>query len=283
MPLRMVFGFGDPPSRILPELHRRINVASGECPYLFQPIRLSLRDWERSYGIINSPDVLGCHFASPIDITLSPWLENLGHAALSSGRINVVYKDNGKLVGEDAQLSGSLRALQNSGFRIEGSTVMMLGTSSEAQSLALSLSELGMKQVLLLHHSVELVRAMAGTLKRGTPGLSVKIGSLLSENIADLVYGVDLLICSLSPHDILELKLGALPESVLAQLLIFDLGAKGSRAGGRLFADSTSATHPLRYIDSASLQYWQNSECYRLWNRQDPPPQILQQVIADTE
>ena len=283
MPLRMVLGFGDPPSRILPELHRRITIASGECPYLFQPIRLSARDWERCYGILNSPDIWGCHFASPVDITHSPWLTNLGHAATSSGRINVIYKENGKLVGEDALLSGSLRALQNSGFRIEGSTVMMLGTSFEAQSLARSLSELGMKQVLLLHHSVELVRAMASTLKRDTPELSVKIGSLLSESIADLVEGVDLLISALSPSDIHANDIKALPAHLPSQLLVFDLVGKGASDQNLLFPHVNMATSELRYIDASTLQFWLNSECYRLWNKQDPPADILRLVISDTE
>lgn len=279
VPDYIIFGFGNPPSRLLKELHLRASGFLQPPPYLYQAVDLGEADLQRSFGILASPQVLGCHFASALDISQMGWLDRLGPAAVSSGRVSVVYKEQQQLIGEDTQLSGSLRALQGAGFRIEGSRVLLLGSGFEAQSIARSLAELGMRQLLLLHSSVDRVRAMANALKRDVPSLSVMIGSLLSEDLHSIIGGVDLLITALSPSDQESRAFWPVHTAIPQHLLVFDLIAEEAEERRRILARSGHT----RYIDASALLLWQNAEAYRLWNRQDPPMDVVKQVIADAE
>ena len=275
MPSRIVFGFGVPPSKLMMSIHHQALRFPEPPLYYFQPLELPRTLVEKSCAILRSNQVLGCHFADSVPVGNIDTLDRLGAGAQSSGRINCVYKDRQKLIGEDTLLVAASRALEESGFQIAGSRVLLLGTGFEAQSIVSSLAALGMSQLLVLHVSVDRARAVASTLKRDIPSLTVKMGGLLNENLQELLVDVDLLIIAIDPND--PQSKAFLPTSLQLPegLLVFDLLPETSRLW--------RPQHSMRYIDGRSLVLWQHAECYRLWNQHDLPLELLQQAEYDAE
>ena len=271
MPAKIVFGFGDPPWQLLNSLHHRAAQFSEPPLYYYQPIALDAAAVEKSCTLLRSPSVHGCHFTSALPLSAINWLDDVGMAARSSESIDVVYKGNKNVIGEDSALAGALRALRAAGLNNNGLRTLLIGAEYRALSLAHALSLQGMEQLQLLHISVDRVRAMASSLKRDSSKLSVMFGSLLSENLQSLVNEADLLIIAISPED--TLSLSALPATLILppHLIIYNLAPYATT--------SWELSHPTRCILPHTLQFWQLAECYRLWNGQDPPWEVLRQLV----
>jgi len=269
----VVFGFGDPPSQALMSLHTWAGLHGVAPLYNYQPIVMDCHSLERGTGILTSESVLGCHFAEPLQASRCPWLEHLAQGSLSSGRVNIIYKDDMRITGDDTLHSGSLRALANAGFSSEGSRVLLLGSGPEAQGIVRSRAVSGMSRLLLLHSSIDRIRVMASAIKRELPHLSVMIGSLQNENLQSIVNDIDLLINALDTDDQTIRALMPTTLRLPQHLHVIDLG---------LTVNSMWAMHDDELLlTQKSIQVWQNAECFRLWNNRDLPGELLHLVTND--
>ncbi|MCL2498556.1 MAG: hypothetical protein FWF06_08100 [Symbiobacteriaceae bacterium] len=266
----LVLGFGNPPSLSLLRLHQQALAGGMRLPYTYQPIQLEAPLVETSGTILRSPHILGCHFAESLPVGNCPWLDDVATGATYSGRINAVFKNRGKLVGEDTSQSGAMRALQHAGYRPQGTRVLLIGSAGAAQGLVQMLAEAGITQLLLLHSSSERLRGMAGTLKRDIPNLSLQVGSLHNEDLTQVLSAVQLLVIAMEPGD--KQSRDSLPPHL-------------SLPAGLFYLDLLSGAAPIwatqesvRYIPPLTLLLWQNVVCFRLWNHYDPPIAFLQEI-----
>ena len=273
---KIVFGFGDPPSRILDDVHIHLRREGGLHSYTYQPISLNFAALERSFSIMQSHDVLGCHFALPLQINQLPWLGTFSPAAQSSGYVNVLYKEASTLIGENTIVSGALRALEKAGFKASEADALLLGTNNEAQSIVRSLAQRGLKKLLILHNSNEVMRSLAFNLKREAPELSVMIGSLSSEDLGSLLDSISLVINALplAAADGYDSRL--IISNAPQNFIICDLVAVSLQA----FNTSNESDN---YINASHLLLWEICENYRLWNKREAPIDLLIKFLNNAE
>ncbi|MCL2547629.1 MAG: hypothetical protein FWE76_00525 [Symbiobacteriaceae bacterium] len=264
---RVVFGFGNPPSQMLISLHQRAIFHGVKALYNYQPINIEGFYLDKCIGVLHSANVMGCHFTEPLQVNQCPWLDNFGSGSQSSGRVNIIYKDQQLLVGEDTLHSGSLRALQRSGFQPEGARVLLLGSSLEAQSIVRSLALTGISQLLILHSSVDRIRVLASGMKRDNPDLSVMIGNLQSENLQDIMERIDLMILAIDIDDPVVRAILPARLRLGEEITIIDLFASRQ--------PFWEERDELRILTAQSLLLWQYAECFRLWNNFDLPRELL--------
>jgi hypothetical protein len=106
-----------------------------------------------------------------------------------------------------------------------------------------------------------------------SPALSVKIGSIYSEDLSALVEGVDLLVLAMDPRDervrrALSSSLGKMKQTVVLNLTPYEI-------------ESFSNSKDIRYIGRQTLQLCLIAECYRLWNKKYPSRELLQKALSD--
>jgi shikimate dehydrogenase len=83
-------------------------------------------------------DIQGVSVTIPHKIALMPMLDAVSEQARLAGAVNTVYRDGGKLCGENTDVTGFLRPLAE--FDEEGTDVLLLGAGGAARAAAAGLA-----------------------------------------------------------------------------------------------------------------------------------------------
>lgn len=96
-----------------------------------------LAQWRSDAGFI------GCNVTMPHKATIVALLDGRDAAALACGAVNVVRRDGARLIGDNTDIAGIERSLDEAGFVAEGAQAVIFGSGGAAQAVATVLGSRG--------------------------------------------------------------------------------------------------------------------------------------------
>jgi shikimate dehydrogenase len=109
----------------------------------------------------------GFHCSIPHKTEVIKFLDELGESARVIGAVNCVVNRDGKLVGENTDGKGFVRAFEEV-RSVAGETVVLLGAGGAARAIAVELALAGAKKIYVVNRSVERGQTLADLISANT-------------------------------------------------------------------------------------------------------------------
>ncbi|QEY63293.1 shikimate dehydrogenase [Metapseudomonas lalkuanensis] len=127
----------------------------------------ALRGWK---------NLRGCVVTVPYKQVLAGQLDQLSPRAAALGSVNVIRREaNGRLLGDNVDGEGFLKAARAHGFHPEGCRALVVGSGGVGAAIAYSLCEGGVRQLVIADLDQPRAQALAESLSRAFP--QVQIGN----------------------------------------------------------------------------------------------------------
>ena len=110
----------------------------------------------------------GFHCSIPHKTEVIKFLDELGESARVIGAVNCVVNRDGKLVGENTDGKGFVKAFEEV-RSAAGETVVLLGAGGAARAIAVELALAGAKKIYILNRTVERGQILTDLLNENTP------------------------------------------------------------------------------------------------------------------
>ena len=141
-------------------------------------------------------EVFAAHGLSGVNLTVphkTAVLEQLDHISADAeraGAVNVVVRDDGRLMGHNTDGCGFLDALSDA----PGPRVVLLGAGGAARAIASAVIEEGAREVIVLNRSSHRATAMLDQLRSTATDALLKAAPLTTESFAQAAPGTTLVV-----------------------------------------------------------------------------------------
>jgi 4-hydroxyphenylpyruvate dioxygenase len=138
--------------------------------------RVAVANLERFLGAVRTLENLnGFTVTAPHKAALVPLLDQVSERAHRIGAVNVVRRDNdGRLVGDNMEGLGLLKALEKTGLEVRDTSVWLVGAGTTGGAIAWALAEAGIGQLSIEDLDLKKADALAADLKAVHRNLSVE-------------------------------------------------------------------------------------------------------------
>ncbi len=109
------------------------------------------------FAALRALPVSGCNITLPFKVRAMDFVDEVSERARRVGAINTVYWKDGRVLGENTDVTGFLVPLQGRSFR----HALILGAGGVSRAAITALQELGVPRVTLVNRSPDKARAMA--------------------------------------------------------------------------------------------------------------------------
>ena len=196
---RIVGILGDPVEHSLsPRMHNAAFERLG-LDYAYLPLRATRRTIGEAVRSIKALGLAGANVTVPFKEDVIEHLDRLSPTARAVGAVNTICPQSGggvRLVGENTDVDGFLKALSTSGFRLRGKRVVLIGAGGAARAVLFALAKGRAREVRIANRTVARAKRLAAEL----PSASTAISTTGLERLGDreLFDGVGLVINSTS-------------------------------------------------------------------------------------
>ena len=229
---------------------------------------------------VRAMGLAGLNLTIPHKVAVMPLLDELSPAARLIGAVNTVRRDGDRLLGENTDGKGFLRALEtDAATPARGQRVLILGAGGAARAIATELALAGAREIVVVNRSAVRGPAMVADLVRGT-GITAHwepwtgcfrvpagFGVLVNATSAGLFPQVD---------EMPDVDLAGADDTMLVCDAVFN------PAETKLLR--VAAAHGLRTLDGLSMLVYQGVIGFELWTGQPAPEAVmkaaLQQALA---
>lgn len=219
----------------------------------------------------------GLNVTVPHKEAVVPHLDDLGDAARSIGAVNTVVRRGGRLVGENTDADGFLRALRRLRFRFRERTALVLGAGGSARAVVWALGRSGLARLVVLNRTVSRAEELRSLLPAELRG-SLEAGPLEAALDRSVVSRADLIVnCTslgLDGRSMPPLALDATRPTCLVYDLVYGrrstpLVARARRLGRRA-------------EDGRRMLLEQAGLAFRLWTGRRPPLAAMARALEES-
>jgi shikimate dehydrogenase len=216
----------------------------------------------------------GGHCADPHQQAVLPYLDRTTETAALVGAVNLIFREENALVGENIEGKGVVQAIRSS-VDPAGKRVLLLGAGRVARAVALELAAAGVAGITIVNRT----ESRAGEL-----------AALLAEKFAVPVavaawhagYAVppeaELLVqATRIGQDAAVTELPLAPDSLRPELLIADVAARSPRT----WLLSQASERGCRTVDGLTMLIEQAAIGFQLWTGVDPSRQVLREAVEE--
>ncbi|MBI2934286.1 MAG: shikimate dehydrogenase, partial [Chloroflexi bacterium] len=138
----------------------------------------------------------GANVTVPHKERVMSFLDGLEGDAVAVGAVNVIYKEQARLLGNNTDVYGFLHALENDGrFLPAGGKALILGAGGAARAVVYGLVRSRMSLITIANRDILRARALAGDMTRFLSGRQrLESVRLVEEDLAPLLQGCDLIV-----------------------------------------------------------------------------------------
>jgi shikimate dehydrogenase len=218
----------------------------------------------------------GLNLTIPHKVAVMPYLDEVSPDAAMIGAVNTVWRAGDRLIGENTDGKGFLRAVRNdAGLDPRGKRVAVLGAGGAARAIAMELALAGVSEIVIVNRSAAraetMVRDLITHVKcpvvfrpwQGGWRVPREIEMLVNATSIGLFPDVD----AMPPVDL---------NGVRPDLLVAD--AVFNPPETRLLA--LARRHGLPVLDGLSMLVYQGVIGFQMWTGQDPPEALMKQALA---
>jgi shikimate dehydrogenase len=136
-------------------------------PYRYLTIEVLPEDLPAAVSGIRAMGFRGINLTIPHKIEVIPLLDGLSENARLIGAVNTVYREGGRLLGENTDGKGFLASLRGAGIDPAGGSFALLGAGGAARAVSVELAAAGAARVLIVNRD----RARGAALAERIAGL----------------------------------------------------------------------------------------------------------------
>lgn len=216
--------------------------------------------------------VMGFNVTVPHKEKIVRLLDSIGASAERTGAVNTVIARDGALHGENTDVVGFRRALDEAGCVLSGAGVVLIGAGGAARAALAAFAAAGVARVMIVNRTV----ARARRLRREFSGAGMEIAVAGTEALgaAGLVAQASLIVNSsslgLGGEPFVPLAYGAAPRDALFFEMIpkrgtpFLVGARQARRRG---------------VDGSAMLLHQGAAAFEYWTGQAAPLEVMRKAL----
>ncbi|MSQ12236.1 MAG: shikimate dehydrogenase [Dehalococcoidia bacterium] len=219
--------------------------------------------------------VLGFNVTVPHKEAVGALLDELTGRARELGAVNTVVNRGGRLVGDNTDGEGFLRALKDDGgFEVKGAPVLVLGAGGAARAVVYSLAKEGAAFIVVANRTVGRAEALVAGLKGHVARTEA---APLTETALRRAFRAEppLLIVNCTPMgmaygpapDQSPLSAGLIPRGALVYDLVY------RPAETRLLREARRAG--ARTLGGLPMLIYQGAAAFRIWTGREPPVAVM--------
>lgn len=119
--------------------------------YRYLTVEVRPDDLEAAMKSLTALNFKGIHLTIPHKCEVLKYLDFVADDAALMGAVNTVYVKDGKLYGENTDGKGFLTSLKNSGTKISGTNIVVLGAGGAARAITVELANAGASKLTILN------------------------------------------------------------------------------------------------------------------------------------
>jgi shikimate dehydrogenase len=216
----------------------------------------------------------GGHCADPHKQAVIPFLDRTTEAAALVGAVNLIYRDENSLVGENTEGKGVVQSIRPL-LDPAGKRVVLLGAGRTARAVAVELAASGAEGLTIVNrtesHAAELAALLDG--KFPTPIVTV---SWCEDYIVPPEADILINATSLGRGEP-ETPLPLAADSLRPELLVADVAADSPQS----WLLGQAARHGCQTVDGLTMFIEQAAIGFQLWTGVDPNRQVLREAVEE--
>jgi shikimate dehydrogenase len=233
---------------------------------------------EEMLAALRAEDCLGANVTVPHKQTILPHLDKLTELAREIGAVNTILKRTDadghvKLIGDNTDTYGLVRALRERNVELNGMCVVILGAGGAAAAAAYALAGEGANEIVLLNRTLARSVELADRLHEKFPDLALAI------NDWDVLKRAHLVINATSVGMSPRAGESPLPENVvLAQgAFVFDLVYNPPATKFLHQAEARGA----RVLGGLDMLIYQGVRAFELWTGERAPIEVMRAAATE--
>ncbi len=216
---------------------------------------------------LRGDEYLGANVTVPHKEQVFDLLDEIDPWAESVGAVNTIVRDQDDLVGYNTDAYGFIRSLkETAGFRLHGSTVLLIGAGGAARAAAFGLAKEGIRHLVIANRTVARGETLAEAVAHTIP--HVEAIPLRPQDVARTTPNPDLIVNATSIGMDYDGSQGLSPltgELIPARALVYDMVynppdtplLKEARKAG---AETLGGLWMLIYQGAAAFELWTDEE-----------------------
>jgi shikimate dehydrogenase len=272
----LVGAFGDPiaenPTGVMQEAAFR---ALG-LDWRYLTIEVHAADLAAAVAGMRAMNFRGINLTIPHKVEVLRHLDEIAPDAALIGAVNTVRRDGDRLVGENTDGKGFLRALQAAAIDPRGRRVVILGAGGAAKAIAVELALAGAAHLTVVNRSVERGRALADAIARIEGAASDFQPWVSNHRVLD---GTDILVNATSIG--LFPGIEAVPNVDLSTIrpgmVVCDVIPNPPRTRFLALAAERGATT----LDGLGMLVYQGAIAFTMWTGRDAPTDVMHRALRE--
>lgn len=218
----------------------------------------------------------GINCTLPHKVAVLPLLDGVAPDARMMGAVNTVRREGDRLIGENTDGKGFMRALAEAGVAATGKRVVILGAGGAARAISMELALAGVEQITLVNRSAERMAVLAALLQEHTP---VRVETALWQEQYHVPEGTHILINATS--------IGLYPEvdrmpavemaSIAPAMLVCDVIPNPPQTAFLRAAAARGA----QTLDGLGMLVYQGAIAFTMWTHEEAPVNVMRKALAD--
>ncbi len=255
-------------------MHQAAFAALG-LPWRYLTIEVAPEDLEAAMRGLRAFRMRGINLTIPHKVAVLRYLDEVRPAAALMGAVNTVVREGVRLVGENTDGKGFMRALtQDAGVDPRGKRAVVLGAGGAARAIAVELALAGAVQLTIVNRSAARGQALVELLAARTPA---RADLVAWPDVYQVPRGTDLLVNATS--------IGLPPDVAARPALDYATVGPGLVACDVIPAPSTpfleeARRRGARAVDGLGMLVYQAAIGFELWTGQAAPVAVMHDALA---
>src|SRR5215471_3443785 len=189
-----LFGvLGDPVDHSLSPTMQNAAFAAAGLPHLYLRYRVAPAALATALAEARALGMGGLNLTVPLKEAAIPLVDQLTEAAGSAGAVNtIVFRRDGRLIGDNTDGAGFLRALAGR-VRLRGARVVLVGAGGSARAVATALGRAGCAALTIANRTPARAERLAALVRSGSP-IETAVVPLSALAARDVLAGARLVI-----------------------------------------------------------------------------------------
>ncbi|WP_418320082.1 shikimate dehydrogenase family protein [Piscinibacter sakaiensis] len=221
--------------------------------FLF-PLNVRQENFEAAFAQLRlMGNVGGCVVSVPFKARAARLCDRLGPLAQKGGVVNTVrFADDGTVEGEILDGVGLILCAAETGIRLEGANILMLGAGGAASAIAHALADKGIGSLTVQNRSADRARALVASVREHRPDYPIDIGSFDATRHDVVINATSLGISAddPAPMDVAQLK----PSTSVIDIVVPDTALR--RAAQALGCKVTGGRPMVAAQIAAQIALW---------------------------
>lgn len=126
-----------------------------QLDFVYDKMKLNEKDLSSIIDQIKAKKILGINITVPFKQKIIPFLDHLSNVAKMTNSVNTVYRQSGKIIGDNTDVYGFEQSLANLDIKNSLKSALILGAGGVTASIIFALKNLGLDHIILSNRTAE--------------------------------------------------------------------------------------------------------------------------------